>query len=167
MTFQRVTCITQGSAIAAVALVTAACVQPPSEVSYGMVEPSPLWSATVRVVGSESEGGDAPGHDMRGEAMMMPAARKNETMVQLGILNASPGSRFAWHVHRGPCGSGGKELGPPSDYPLLLTTPSGTAGVRVTLPFPTPTEGEYHVDVHRSSVPTERVVICGDLQRIP
>lgn len=132
-----------------------------------MVEPSLLWSATVRAVGTESEAGDARTADMRGEAIMMPAARKNETTVQLGILNALPGSRLAWHVHRGPCGSEGAPLGSASSYPLLVTTPSGTAGVRVTLPVPTPVDGQYHVDVHRSSVPTERVVICGDLQRIP
>lgn len=167
MTLHRVIRAIQRITVAALALAFAACVQPPPEVSYGMVEPQPLWSATVRAVGSESEAGDAPTADMRGEAMMMPGGRENETTVQLGILNAPPGSRFAWHVHHGSCGSGGKPLGSASSYPLLVITPSGTAGVRITLRVPLPTDGQFHVDVHRSSVPTERVVVCGDLQRIP
>lgn len=158
--------ITGKTVAATTALVMMACVHPQPDVGSGVVELSPFWSASVRAVPRDSDPA-APGADaMRGEVMMVPGAKSNETMVQLGIVNSAPGMSLVWHVHHGPCRLGGKTVGPASNYPPLVTNPSGRVGTRVILPFPTPTDGQYHVDVHRSSASPERIVLCGELQRL-
>src|SRR5512138_547660 len=41
------------------------------------------------------------------------------TVAHVEIVNAAPGGRHPWHVHRGQCGADQGVLGPADAYPVL------------------------------------------------
>jgi hypothetical protein len=149
----------------AVALVLSACVERPPELHYGMVDPPPIWSVRLQAIAKDEAATEPDGRAaIAGLAMMLPGPRMSETTVQVAVVNAIPGQQHAWHIHHGACESGGKIAGPSSEYPPLVASGSGKAGVRALLPFTVPTSGRFHIDVHASLTSTA-VIACGDLNR--
>jgi hypothetical protein len=115
-----------------------------------LVPPQPPSSTSATAVG--------------GTATVMSAG-KQKTRADVHVANAKPGSVHPWHIHKGTCGHDQGILGPPKAYTPLRIGADGNGEVAVTLPFATPTSGQYMVNVHKSASDLKTIVACGDLQR--
>lgn len=101
---------------------------------------------------------------IRGSAWMGADEKdQNRTRARTDISNAVPGAVHPWHVHRGQCGSDQGILGPADAYKPLEVGGSGRAGSEAVLPIPTPSTGDYFVNVHASARNMGTIVACGNL----
>jgi hypothetical protein len=116
------------------------------------------WSATLATPANMVGAGQ-----IGGTAWMASAGSPEETRVEISLLNAIPGGRHPWHVHRGQCGNDRGILGPAEDYGLLEIGGNGKATKAVTLPVATPTAGQYMVNVHAAPENLGTIVACGNL----
>lgn len=101
--------------------------------------------------------------NIAGSATVQPAGNPSETQTTVMLANAMPNATHPWHIHAGTCGSGGGIVGPPNAYRPLVVGADGSAEVTVTLPFSTPTQGEFYVNVHKSPTELGVIVACGPL----
>jgi hypothetical protein len=100
-----------------------------------------------------------------GGTATVTSAGKQKTRADLRVANAKPGSMHPWHIHKGTCGHDQGIVGPAKAYTPLHIGADGQGEVTVTLPFATPTSGQYMVNVHKSASDLKTIVACGDLQR--
>jgi hypothetical protein len=87
----------------------------------------------------------------------------DRTQAYVEIVNAVPGGRHPWHIHRGQCGTDQGILGPPDAYEPLKVEGNGKANSTATLPIPFPRTGSFFVNVHASSKNMKSIVACGNL----
>jgi hypothetical protein len=126
-----------------------------------------VWRATLvppQPPSSSATTGTPDSTAVGGTAIVMSAG-KQKTSAEVHVANAKPGSVHPWHVHKGTCGHDQGILGPAKAYTPLHIGADGNGEVTVTLPYPTPTSGEYMVNVHQSASDLKTIVACGDLQR--
>jgi hypothetical protein len=103
------------------------------------------------------------GMNVGGAAFMMPADDGKGTTARVQIKGAKPGTTHPWHVHKGTCGKDQGILGPADAYTPITVGQDGQAEVSVTLPIPTPTSGEYMVNIHESAQNMKTIIACGPL----
>jgi hypothetical protein len=111
------------------------------------------WQGTIR-----PESGTRVG----GTVMIMPGTGGQSTAT-ITLTDAPANGTHPWHVHSGTCAEKGPIVGSPSAYPPLSADASGAARLETTLPFATPTSGNYSVNVHMSPTQMGMVVGCADL----
>jgi hypothetical protein len=85
------------------------------------------------------------------------------TQAHVEILNAAPGGRHPWHVHRGQCGADEGVFGPADAYSELKVGGDGKAQANATLSTPMPAAGQYFINVHASAANMNTIVACGNL----
>jgi hypothetical protein len=140
------------------------CAQRITEENAGGLE-SMSWRASIeRTTAADSL---AAPPDLAGSLVMTPAANPTFTTVTIMLANATPNATHPWHVHAGACGSGGGIVGPPDAYTPLTIGANGGAQAVVTLPFSTPTVGDFSVNVHKSATEMGVVIACGALSPAP
>jgi hypothetical protein len=145
-------------AIAAVA--AASCAQRVSQTDTGEIATA-RWSATLaRPAAADSTA--APGNII-GSVAVSPGNTISETRVTVMLANATPGAVYPWHIHAGSCGNDNGIVGPTPSYEPITIGSDGKGEVTTTLPFSTPTTGEYFVNIHKSSTEMGTIVACGDL----
>jgi Cu/Zn superoxide dismutase len=120
------------------------------------------WRATLAP--PETPSSATAGTAISGSATVTRAG-KQKTRAEVRLENAKPGSVHPWHVHKGMCGHDEGIVGPPKAYTPLHVGADGAAEVTVTLPFTTPTSGQYMVNVHQSASDQKTIIACGALQR--
>ena len=124
-----------------------------------------VWRATLVPPEPPSAPAAAPATPAVGGVATIRSAGKQRTLADVHIANAKPGSVHPWHVHKGTCGNDQGIVGPADAYTPLEVGADGESEVTVTLPYPTPTSGEYMVNVHQSGSDLKTIVACGNLQR--
>jgi hypothetical protein len=136
---------------------------PAAEVSTALLRPDTgaTWRATLLPPADARQSG---GTTVGGVATLAPAGEK-QTRVQIHVTGAKPGSTHPWHVHRGTCGKDQGIVGPANAYTPIKIGADGEGEVAQALPFPTPTSGDYMVNVHQSSSDLKTIVACGNLAR--
>jgi hypothetical protein len=138
----------------------AACAQRPIAVDTGSIDVL-SWRGTLsRPATADST---AVPMNIAGSATLRPASNPSESETTVMVANATPNATLPWHIHAGSCGSGGGIVGPASAYKPLVVAADGTAEVTVRLPFTTPTQGEFYVNVHKSPSELGVIVACGRL----
>ncbi len=123
--------------------------------AVAMTVPMSKWTTTLASV---SEGSGA----VAGTAELDSTGTATST-ARVSIRGDRPGAIRPWHVHHGPCGQDGAILGSASDYPPIKVGPGGTGSATATLDVPTPSTGDYLVNVHASAADLSTIVACGDL----
>jgi hypothetical protein len=141
---------------------------PPTVASHPFgQDTSIVWRATLvppQPPSSSASTGTPDSTAVGGTAIVMSAG-KQKTSADVHIANAKPGSVHPWHVHKGTCGHDEGILGPAKAYTPLQVGADGNGEVTATLPYATPTKGQYMVNVHQSASDLKTIVACGDLQR--
>jgi hypothetical protein len=122
------------------------------------------WRATL-VPPEPPNPSSTTGSTAVGGTATVTSAGKQKTRADVHVANAKPGSVHPWHIHKGTCGHDQGIVGPPKAYTPLHIGADGEGEVAVTLPFATPTTGEYMVNVHKSASDLKTIVACGNLQR--
>ena len=147
--------------VLAAAIAVSGCVQRSlEEVDTGTIEVM-SWRATLaRPATADSL--DAP-MNIIGSAAVRPAQNPSESQATVMLSNATPSATHPWHIHAGTCGSDGGIVGPATAYQPLVVDASGKAEVSITLPFSTPTQGDYFVNVHKSPTELGTIIACGPL----
>ena len=147
--------------VLAAAIAVSGCVQRSlEEVDTGTIEVM-SWRATLaRPATADSL--DAP-MNIVGSAAVRPAQNPSESQATVMLSNATPNATHPWHIHAGTCGSDGGIVGPATSYQPLVVDASGKAEVSITLPFSTPTQGDYFVNVHKSPTELGTIIACGPL----
>jgi hypothetical protein len=123
-----------------------------------------VWRATLAPPQPPSSSTATDSTAVGGTAIVMSAG-KQKTRADVHVANAKPESVHPWHVHKGTCGHDQGIVGPPKAYTPIRIGADGNGEVAVTLPFATPTSGQYMVNVHESASDLKTIVACGDLQR--
>jgi hypothetical protein len=100
-----------------------------------------------------------------GGTATVKSAGKQQTRADIHVANGKPGSVHPWHVHKGTCGHDQGILGPAKAYTPVHLGADGEGELTVTLPFATPTSGQYMVNVHKSASDLKTILACGNLQR--
>jgi hypothetical protein len=100
---------------------------------------------------------------MNGSASMAPSKERGNTTVSLDLANATPGGLHPWQLHRGQCGSDDGIVGSVGAYPVAKVGSEGRATSTASLPFITPTAGDYFVIVRASAANNAMTVACGNL----
>lgn len=98
-----------------------------------------------------------------GTATIAPGTTAGTTVVTVGITGGTPGATYPWHVHTGNCGDQGPVVGSAAAYPVLTVDAGGKAQADATIPVPTPTTGNYYVNVHASPSDMGTIISCGNL----
>lgn len=138
----------------------AACAQRPISVDTGTIDVM-SWRGTLSRPATTVS--TAAPMNIVGSATLRPARNPSESETTAMVANATPNATLPWHIHAGTCGSGGGIVGPATAYTPLVVGADGTAEVTVRLPFSTPTQGEFHVNVHKSPSEPGVIVLCGPL----
>lgn len=147
--------------IALAALIAgAACVQRTAETDFGDLDML-RWSATLtRPANADSM--IVPTRVV-GSATLSPASNPSQSTATVMVANSEAGATHPWHIHAGTCGSGGGIVGPPDAYQPITVGTNGRGERTVTLPFSTPTQGEFYVNVHKSPTDLKTIIACGPL----
>jgi len=122
--------------------------------SAAMMPASGKWTASLMAMN---------GTNVAGSVSVMPGTLGGTTAVEVSITGAPANGVHPWHIHVGTCASGGDIAGPAADYQPLNADANGTATNTATINMPTPTSGEFHVNVHMSPADMATIVACGDL----
>ena len=147
--------------VLAAVLAVSGCVQRSiEEVDTGTIEVM-SWRATL----SRPATADSLAAPMNivGSVAVRPAPNPSQSQATIMLSNASPNATHPWHIHAGTCGSDGGIVGPETSYTPLTVGADGKAEVTITLPFSTPTQGEYFVNVHKSPTELGTIIACGPL----
>jgi hypothetical protein len=150
----------------AAAVTLAACAQRQVEVMTGDVVLNSRWTATLAPTTTVRDSAAITGAatiTLGGRGTMMPGNTSRETRAMISLFGATPGSTHAWHVHLGTCGNDRGILGSPESYQPVMASNEGRGDVIVTLPFTTPTAGEFYIDVHSTGSSASPVIACGTL----
>jgi hypothetical protein len=86
-----------------------------------------------------------------------------ETRAFVSVQNAVPGGEHPWHVHLGQCGNDRGILGAAGAYEPLQVGSDGEGQESAVLQVPTPTAGQYFINVHASRNNMSTIVACGNL----
>jgi hypothetical protein len=101
---------------------------------------------------------------VKGTGWMGPEeGNPQQTRAHVSISNATPGGEHPRHVHKGQCGRDEGILGPAGAYGVLSVGGDGIASGEATIPVPTPTAGQYFINVHASRSNMGTIVACGNL----
>jgi len=130
------------------------------------------------IVGAAVAGlaGATYGFDHEWKAVLKPGAGSNITgtaefegkdkdkasEAEISIKGATAGAELPWHVHSGKCGTGGPVVGAATAYKPLKVKENGEAKEEAKLDMPTPSSGDYSVNVHKSAAEMKTIVACGD-----
>ena len=129
--------------------------------------PAPRDTAVMRDTTSAARDSTARGPaapmPLIGSAVIAPGASANESHATVLLANGTPGASHPWHVHIGQCGNDKGVVGPANAYTPITIGPDGKGQATVTLPFSTPTSGEYFVNVHLDQAHMQTIVACGNL----
>jgi hypothetical protein len=85
------------------------------------------------------------------------------TEASVSIENAVPGGVHPWHVHLGQCGNDRGIFGQPDAYDPLEVGGDGKATATAELSVPTPSAGQYFINVHASPNNLGTIIACGNL----
>ena len=113
------------------------------------------WTATL----APQSGGSTTG-----TATVAPGTTGGTTVVAVSLTGGAPGATYPWHVHSGQCGDQGPVVGSGAAYPPLVVGNTGTAQATATIPVPTPSSGNYYVNVHASPTDMGTIISCGNLE---
>ena len=121
--------------------------------------PEPAWEATLT---------PGAGHTLRGRVTVLPlpgggGGIASRSRVTVSIEGAAPGASYAWHVHRGTCGSDGPIVGPASNYVPVPVGGGGAAQLIAEIPIRLSRGGAYFAHVHDAV--GSNVAACGALQQ--
>jgi hypothetical protein len=128
-------------------------------------DPAVTWRTTLAPPPDADPRVAAPAGVPVGGAATIESAGAKRTRANVHIVHAAPGGVHPWHVHRGSCGNDQGIVGPATGYTPLHVGPDGEGEVAQTLAFPTPTDGQYMVNVHASPTNLKTIVACGNLTR--
>ncbi len=103
------------------------------------------------------------GSTIVGTATVEPGKDAKSTHATVMITGGEPGATYPWHVHEGKCADHGKVVGPATAYTPLKAGKDGSAKVDVTLPYATPDDGSFAINVHKSPSDLGTIVACGEL----
>ncbi|HJU64818.1 MAG TPA: hypothetical protein VJ596_04040 [Gemmatimonadaceae bacterium] len=131
---------------------------PPTEINRNEIPLTNRWNATL---GTPSTLAGAI--QIRGTAWMGSQSGSNETRVEIRLSNATPGGVHPWHVHRGQCGSDQGIWGDAGEYETITINDEGNGSGAATISEPTPSDGQYYVNVHASPSNLGTIVACGNL----
>lgn len=84
------------------------------------------------------------------------------TAVGISIAGAEGGVEHAWGLRLGTCAVPDQQIGPDSDYPLMVVSPTGSAQAETHLGPRMSLANAYHVEVRASATDATRVA-CADL----
>ena len=146
--------------LAAAAVALTACAQRTMETDTGSLDVAG-WNATIARA-DIADSSAAPG-GLAGSLVVRPASNATMTTATLMLSNAMPNATHPWHIHAGGCGTSGGIVGPADAYSPLVIGSDGRGEVTVTLPFSTPTAGNYSVNVHKSAAEMGVIIACGPL----
>ena len=151
--------------VAVAALSAAGCAQRQLSVETGDVDLESRWIATLAPVGARDSAAitGAATVTLGGRGSMMRGDSYSETRAMLSLYGAAPGSSHAWHIHLGSCTNDRGVIGSPDLYKPVVVGNDGRGDITITLPFTTPTIGEFYVDVHDSQTSASRIVACAPL----
>lgn len=141
-------------------LAASACVQRTTETDFGELQML-RWSGTLSRPAAADSMTVPP--RIAGSATLAPATNPTQSTATVMVANAEPGAKHPWHIHAGTCGSGGGIVGPPDSYTPITIGTNGRGEISVTLPFSTPTQGQFYVNVHKSATDLKTIVACGPL----
>lgn len=144
--------------VAAAALGLTACAQRMTEEDAGGFATT-SWRATIETI-DNADSLVAP-VNVVGSLVMTPAPNPTMTNVTIMLANGEPNATYPWHIHASGCGSEGGIVGPPDAYVPLTINANGEAQATVTLPFSTPTVGDFSVNVHKSASEMGVIIACG------
>jgi hypothetical protein len=150
------------AALAATAIALAACA-PTQYASFagGAIEMT-RWTATLAAPSGAGRAGSVTSPSVTGTATVMPGDSISLTRATLRISGATPGSSYPWHVHLGRCGEDKGIVGISSMYTPVVVGADGRGEATVILPYTTPNQGEFFVEVHPPGR-VSGVVACGNL----
>jgi hypothetical protein len=137
-----------------------ACAQPAMEVDTGDIEVMSWRASIARSATADSLAAPA---GLVGSLVVRPGADLSTTSATLMLSNAVPNSTHPWHIHTGTCENTGGIVGPATAYTPIQIGADGRGEATVTLPFSTPTTGEYSVNVHKSPTELGTIIACGPL----
>jgi len=123
--------------------------------AVAMTVPMSKWTTTLAPV-SEGSGAVTGMAELDSTGTATSTARVSSRGDRAGAIRP-------WHVHHGQCGQDGAILGSASDYPPIKVGPNGTGSATASVEAPTPTAGDYLVNVHASAADLSTIVACGDL----
>ena len=125
------------------------------------------WRATLMPPeGTSPRSADsAAGMPLIGGAATLAGAGAKQTRATIYVTHAPPKSVLPWHVHRGQCGKDEGIVGPANVYTPIHVGGNGEGQIAQTLPFATPTSGNYMVNVHKSPDELKTILACGNLQK--
>ncbi len=111
------------------------------------------WKTTLNSAGGSAITGKAE----------LESEGANASKAEIEIKGAAPGQALPWHIHTGSCGNDKGIVGGAASYTPLTVKQDGSAESEAKLALPTPTTGEYFVNVHKSADDLKTIVACGNL----
>jgi hypothetical protein len=87
---------------------------------------------------------------------------RDGTTIGIAIEGATPGGQHVWAMGLAGCAAPGQQIGPDTDYPVLVVSDSGRASVETHLGAHLARSSAYHVQVQESATDSSRVA-CGNL----
>jgi len=102
---------------------------------------------------------------MTGTASMAPSPDSAQTIVVIGLANASPGGIHPWAVRSGECGATSRPttFGSNDAFKPLEVDSEGRAGSTARIDSRIPTTGRYSAVVLASEANRTTIVACGNL----
>ena len=147
--------------LAAVTMLGSACASRTVQESTGDVE----MGAGAR--SGAGRGADFKGIEgwnaLRGSVYARPVGTK--TQVSLTIEGGIPGSRYAWDIREGTCGSGGPVLPTEQAYMVVDLGDRGMGSTIVDVPTGLAPDKDYSVSLYGSATERTLVIGCGRLSR--
>jgi hypothetical protein len=153
---------TQLAALAATAAALAACAPTQYASSAGGAIETTRWTATLAAPAGAAAASDAASPSVTGTATVAPGDSISLTRATVRISGATPGSTYPWHVHLGRCGDDKGIVGISSMYTPITAGADGKGEATVVLPYTTPNQGEFFVNVH-APARAPGIVACGNL----
>ena len=120
------------------------------------------WTAALGAPSGAAAAGDAASPRVTGTATVMPGDSISVTRATVRISGATPGESYPWHLHLGRCGEDRGIVGISSMYTPVVAGADGKGEATVVLPYTTPNQGEFFVEVHGPGR-APGIVACGNL----
>ena len=148
--------------LVATAAALAACAPTQYASSAGGAIETTRWTAALGAPPGAAAAPDAGSPSVTGTAVVMPGDSISLTRATVRISGATPGASYPWHLHLGRCGDDRGIVGVSSMYTPVVAGADGRGEATVTLPYTTPNQGEFFVEVHAPGR-AAGVVACGNL----
>ena len=150
------------AALAVTAITLGACAPTQFTSSAGGELATTRWTAALGAPSGAAAARDAASPSVTGTAAVMPGDSISLTRAMVRISGATPGATYPWHLHLGRCGDDRGIVGISSMYTPVVAGADGRGEATVTLPYTTPNQGEFFVEVHAPGR-ASGIVACGNL----